>query len=254
MIVFFKKIRRRLLIENKLSKYLIYALGEILLVVLGILIALSINNWNERQKIELLELEFLQRIHTDLMADASYFNKEILECKKVISSSYQYIHEAYKEQKNREDYIELIKLGTDRTENLIVQNSTYLELNNAGKLSIFQNKVIKDSLIALHRDYEYAAARIKDFNEYHSNFLSSLRGYSRKYSPERAFIFDKSYMFNRKEWEYINDPTSQTFRDQEWAQTMYLVKHAEAMEFHIALLSKVEFLARLIEEELDERK
>lgn len=47
MIKFFRKIRQRLLTENKFSKYLIYAIGEIILVVIGILIALQVNNWNE---------------------------------------------------------------------------------------------------------------------------------------------------------------------------------------------------------------
>ena len=50
MIKFFRKIRQRLLTENKFSKYLLYAIGEIILVVIGILIALSINNWNEKRK------------------------------------------------------------------------------------------------------------------------------------------------------------------------------------------------------------
>lgn len=50
MIKFFRKIRQQLLIENKTGKYLKYALGEIVLVVIGILIALQINNWNENQK------------------------------------------------------------------------------------------------------------------------------------------------------------------------------------------------------------
>ena len=50
MIKFFKKIRQKLLSENQFSKYLIYAVGEIILVVIGILIALQINNWNEEDK------------------------------------------------------------------------------------------------------------------------------------------------------------------------------------------------------------
>jgi uncharacterized protein DUF6090 len=50
MIKFFRKIRQQLLTENNFSKYLIYAVGEIILVVIGILIALSINNWNEKIK------------------------------------------------------------------------------------------------------------------------------------------------------------------------------------------------------------
>lgn len=47
MIKFFRKIRQRLLTENKFSKYLLYAIGEIILVVIGILIAININNTNE---------------------------------------------------------------------------------------------------------------------------------------------------------------------------------------------------------------
>lgn len=52
MIQFFRRIRQQLLSENKLSKYLLYAMGEIILVVIGILIALSINNWNEANKLQ----------------------------------------------------------------------------------------------------------------------------------------------------------------------------------------------------------
>ncbi len=65
MIKFFRKIRQKLLTENKFSKYLIYAIGEIILVVIGILIALSINNWNENKKVEKVE----QVILNDLKAE-----------------------------------------------------------------------------------------------------------------------------------------------------------------------------------------
>ena len=50
MIKFFRKIRQNLLTENKFSKYLLYAVGEIILVVIGILIALAINNWNNEKQ------------------------------------------------------------------------------------------------------------------------------------------------------------------------------------------------------------
>jgi len=51
MIKFFRKIRQRLLTENKFSKYLIYAIGEIILVVIGIIIALQGNNWNSINRV-----------------------------------------------------------------------------------------------------------------------------------------------------------------------------------------------------------
>jgi len=50
MLKFFRTIRRRLLDSGRLRRYLVYALGEIILVVIGILIALQINNWNEDRK------------------------------------------------------------------------------------------------------------------------------------------------------------------------------------------------------------
>jgi hypothetical protein len=56
MIKFFRKIRQKMLTENKLSKYVIYAIGEILLVVIGILIALQINNFNNHKQQRQIEL------------------------------------------------------------------------------------------------------------------------------------------------------------------------------------------------------
>jgi len=68
MIKFFRHIRQRLLSENKFSKYLLYAIGEILLVVIGILIALSINNWNTNRNLRNLENELLHDIRENLVA------------------------------------------------------------------------------------------------------------------------------------------------------------------------------------------
>lgn len=69
MIKFFRKIRQNLLMENKTGKYLKYALGEIVLVVIGILIALQINNANENWKKETLKQELLLELKSSIMAD-----------------------------------------------------------------------------------------------------------------------------------------------------------------------------------------
>ncbi|WP_417236917.1 DUF6090 family protein [Bizionia paragorgiae] len=74
MIKFFRKIRQNLLSENKFSKYLIYAIGEIVLVVIGILIALSLNNWNENLKSIKEEKEILNNIYKDLSTDSIQFD------------------------------------------------------------------------------------------------------------------------------------------------------------------------------------
>ena len=69
MIKFFRRIRQKLLSENKFSKYLLYAIGEIVLVVLGILIALQINNWNEQRKNGLKEAVLLEQINRDFRSN-----------------------------------------------------------------------------------------------------------------------------------------------------------------------------------------
>ncbi|MGX1927932.1 DUF6090 family protein [Flagellimonas sp. 2504JD4-2] len=65
MIKFFRRIRQKLLSENKFSKFLLYAIGEIILVVIGILIALQINTWNENRK----EMESQRKLFANLQID-----------------------------------------------------------------------------------------------------------------------------------------------------------------------------------------
>jgi len=77
MIKFFRHIRKKLLKENNFSRYTLYALGEILLVVVGILIALQINNWNEERKQRVEEIKLLQNFKASLEADTARVNGNI---------------------------------------------------------------------------------------------------------------------------------------------------------------------------------
>ncbi len=78
MIKFFRKIRQQLLTENKFSKYLLYAIGEIVLVVIGILIALKINNWNTIKNNRDFELTMLKEINVALNKDYNFFNEHLI--------------------------------------------------------------------------------------------------------------------------------------------------------------------------------
>ena len=78
MIKFFRKIRQNLLFENKTGKYLKYAIGEIVLVVIGILIALQINNWNEERKDRRLEKEYIARLKGEMLKNLESSTNQIL--------------------------------------------------------------------------------------------------------------------------------------------------------------------------------
>jgi hypothetical protein len=77
MISFFRKIRQKLLEENKIGNYLKYAIGEIVLVVVGILIALQINTWNENRKARTFETEILSLIDQNLTRDSVLIAAEL---------------------------------------------------------------------------------------------------------------------------------------------------------------------------------
>ncbi len=79
MIKFFRKIRQNLLMENKTGKYFKYAIGEILLVVIGILIALQINNWNISRLEQETEIKILEEIYSNLSTDVRNINQKIRE-------------------------------------------------------------------------------------------------------------------------------------------------------------------------------
>ena len=65
MIRFFRTIRQQLMNENKTAKYLKYAVGEVLLVMIGILLALQVNNWNEGRKVEQQRLKLIENLKSD---------------------------------------------------------------------------------------------------------------------------------------------------------------------------------------------
>jgi hypothetical protein len=86
MIKFFRKIRQNLLMENKTGKYFKYAIGEIVLVVIGILIALSINNWNENRKDGIKEQVVLKQLKEDYLSNLSQLEEKMTTRTNIINS------------------------------------------------------------------------------------------------------------------------------------------------------------------------
>ena len=90
MINFFRTIRRQLLKHKNTNQYLLYAVGEIFLIVIGILIALQLNEWKENQRNKQTEIKLLREIQNDLSdAEANFtssieFDKTVLQSKQVI--------------------------------------------------------------------------------------------------------------------------------------------------------------------------
>lgn len=171
MIKFFRKIRQNLLSEGKTGKYLKYALGEIILVVIGILIALQLNNWNESQKTENTEQAYL----TSLKEEVIY---NIGELEKVMAIN----------ENNAENALKLLEYtGNDVPEisgkecNLLIANTliwevqfrpstgVYDEIISSGKLGIFSNSELRQMLAS----WDGLMLKIRFQEEEHGNLRNN---------------------------------------------------------------------------------
>ena len=160
MIPIFRKIRYDLMEKNKTGKYLKYAIGEIALVVIGILIALSINNWNETRKLQNEELRLLFDIKTNLEVTLNNFKNDTINNQEDLTE-YQKI-ETY--IKNDRSYNKELDAGFGRLtfwSSPYVINTAYSSLQTKG-LDIISNETLKNAIVNMHevefpiiiRDYE----------------------------------------------------------------------------------------------------
>ena len=145
MVKLFRKIRRNLLVKNKTAKYSKYAVGEILLVVIGILIALSINNWNENRKTRYSEQQYLFALQEEFS-----FNKG--ELKRVMNSNNLNFGNALKILDNtgpQNPEITEGEFGSLLTNSLSTEiqfdpnQGVIDEIINSGKLTIFSSHKLK---------------------------------------------------------------------------------------------------------------
>ena len=151
MLQFFRKIRRRLLTENKFSRYILYAIGEILLVVIGILIALQINNWNENKKNRSLEVNYIRGLISDLDYDIRGFS--------------QGIDAIERHRKSADALLNCFKFNTtladsiliDHLSNLVIisrfnhRNTVMDDMKSAGRLNLISSDSIRQRIISYYK-------------------------------------------------------------------------------------------------------
>ena len=155
MIKFFRKIRQRMLIENRFSKYLVYAIGEIILVMIGILLAIQVNNWNEEKKERGLEKSYLTNLKKDLerdkegLLDIANKRKEKVVALNVLLEQVDIENPAeYPTDISSHFFTMTAWIAFNPNENAIT------EILSSGDLRIIQKQEIKDNLLELRNKYK----------------------------------------------------------------------------------------------------
>jgi len=141
MIKFFRHIRKSLLMENKTTKYFKYAIGEIVLVVIGILIALQINNWNQNRVSKLNEIKTLNQLNVDLKSNLI----EIIELDSLMKIRSNAGKKILNHFKNNENVTDSLRYFFERFNGRNIfnnANTTYKNIENS-KSNIISNDSLR---------------------------------------------------------------------------------------------------------------
>jgi len=163
MIKFFRHIRQKLIMENKTGKYLKYAIGEIVLVVIGILIALQINNWNEIQIEKKVEFGYMKNLLEDLKADEiiySNYKKTNIEVYNTIDSLVIYLKRPdRKEYTSKTSY--WARIMTMKFTRVQPIERTFEQMKSSGQLKLVSNPKVADGISKYYNSF----SELKQYNE-----------------------------------------------------------------------------------------
>ncbi len=140
--------------QNKVQTYLLYAIGEIFLVVIGILIALQVNNWNENRLIQIEENNYVLSLQSDLKDDKSEL-LELIENRRLKSKSATKLLLISRDK----EPISLNEMGSLIStlfswREFTSKDNTFIELTSSGKLHILSSDSLKDGLLNLFSMYD----------------------------------------------------------------------------------------------------
>ena len=199
MIKFFRLIRQQLLSQNKFSKYLLYAIGEIVLVVIGILIALQINNWNEERVQERELNDLMKSISSAIQSDITYL-KLIRTGRATIGKKVDSIYNSFSATQNAvlvfNDYA-LIS-NAFRELNNIIYYQPNLSAFAALKNSIYLSKLQGTDIELLLNSFYAAAARLqKQEEDYNQSLKADYQIWTNKFRNNDGLIFKNSWDYTK---------------------------------------------------------
>ena len=166
MIKFFRHIRHTLINQNKMGKYFKYAIGEILLVMIGILLALQVNNWNESNRLLETQKVYLEQLLNDVIYMNEGYEKRLTEAKYSLNEALaglKYLEQCDDNDSNKE-YFDNMLLSHQVLSAFYSVQDTYDEMLSANVLSSLKNQELKNSIKDLYTSLDFS-----------NNFISYFR-------------------------------------------------------------------------------
>ncbi len=213
MIKFFRNIRQQLLSEGKTGKYFKYAMGEIILVVIGILIALQINNANENRKSTQQEKTYYCKIAEDLQVDIQNIDSSLVTIDKRLETTERFLKNLLRIQEEKQVLLKDF-LPTFRYYRFIPTKAAIVDVKSSGKLENLRNQVLKKRILS-HYTAQDNATKLIDLND---NALIEKLFSIEKYAdfgfhqvPQYQYIFDTELegLLTSRQWQ--KNPNDELF-------------------------------------------
>lgn len=244
MINFFRKTRKKMAKNNKPLKYIRYAIGEIVLVVIGILIALSVSNWNDNRKLRNQELLLLNNLKME-MQNNLFLIENYLETKEkrikdanVLLSFTDPDYIQKKEDSLARKFISIFNLDNYKAE-IMVLNAA----KNSNSIKLIRNQQIKTNLAKWEQSLKSQMQFVDFGNEHFSNSLIPIIS---NYYPLKNIPYDAGNG-NIQELSKHNNEFEKMFRSREFENSLYRIKNFERARTRQANELK-EFTLELIQE------
>ncbi|MEM6516403.1 MAG: DUF6090 family protein [Bacteroidota bacterium] len=151
MIKLFTNIRRKLLTENRFKKYVLYAIGEIILVVIGILIALQINTWNQNKKDKKLEEQYYCRLLEDAKQDRRNYDNQLSLLREKISANNVLIQRLQNRDTPLDSIAPLILESIKYSvQDMTATTNAFEDIKSSGNLNIIKDLEVKSTLTSYY--------------------------------------------------------------------------------------------------------
>jgi hypothetical protein len=163
MLRFFRQIRHGLLSDNRFGKYLLYAIGEILLVVIGILLALQIDTWNNGNIDRRKEKEYLSNLIEDLETQRQLVSSQIRHEARMRNKCENALKQLKTEKINFDSLTVFLGDVTRRT--FVVNDPTFQDLKSSGNILLIRNNTLRKQILSFYQYLEYSALVVHTSNE-----------------------------------------------------------------------------------------
>jgi len=243
MIKFFRKIRQNFLSEGKTGKYFKYAIGEIVLVVIGILIALQINNWNEHAKSLQLENTYYCKIAEDLQVDIKNIDSSLVTIDKRLESTERFLKNLLKVQKDKQvifkDFI-----PTFRYYKFIPTKPAIIDITSSGKLEKLRNQNLKNRILSHYTEQDNALQIISVNDNAHIQKILDIEKFADfgfQEMPQYQNLFDAELQELLSSTQWQQNPKNELF-----------VKVKDAMILNITRSDREKELLKVIKNDAQE--